>query len=112
MTGPIRALLIRALLTRALLIRAGPARGPGSRERAGLDELRGHLRVGGPLAIGGAEVSQAARAAGGAARMADPAAPPDHPLRPGGPVLAGDERGHPPLAPPRGQLRGPPATAG
>ena len=44
--------------------RAGPARGPGSRERAGLDELRGHLRVGGPLAVRRAQSGQRARAAG------------------------------------------------
>src|SRR6185437_4076935 len=92
--------------------RAGPARGPGSRERAGLDELRGHLRVGGPLAVRGAQAGQPAGAAGGAARVADPPAVPDHPLRQVGPVLARDERGHLLLDLHRVELRGPAKPAG
>src|SRR5690348_18178228 len=107
MTGP-----TRALPARALPIRTGPARGPGSRERAGLDELRGHLRVGGPLAVRGAQAGQPAGAAGGAARVADPPTVPDHPLRQVGPVLARDERGHLLLDLYRFQLGGPAEPAG
>src|SRR6516225_12391799 len=35
-------------------------RAPGSRERTGLDELRGFLRIGGTYAVGGAQAGQPA----------------------------------------------------
>ena len=62
-----------------------------SRERADLDELGGGGRVGRAEAEGRAPVRHRARAAGGLARVADPPAVPDQPVREQHPVGLGDE---------------------